>query len=70
MQFGSILAYVVGFWSIYRQSGGRRRQASGSAQRSNDGRFGQGSSARALRRAAVAMLGYACVYTVLTLPLA
>ena len=67
MQFGSILAYTIGFYSIWRQSGGRR-QASG--QRSNDGRFGQGSSARALRRAAAAMLGYACVYTVLTLPLA
>lgn len=66
MQFGSILAYVAGFYSIWRQSGGRRR----AGERSNDGRFGQGSSARALRRAAAAMLGYACVYTVLTLPLA
>ncbi|EMR70687.1 putative integral membrane protein [Eutypa lata UCREL1] len=58
VQFGSILVYVAGFYSIYR------------GKYASSNRVIQGASSRVLRRAATAMLAYACAYTVLTLPLA
>ncbi|KAI1841282.1 hypothetical protein JX265_005775 [Neoarthrinium moseri] len=57
VQFGSIVTYVTGFWYLYRSK-------QPGAIRIN------GASDKAIRKASTAMLAYALVYTILTLPLA
>ncbi|KAI0011644.1 G protein-coupled glucose receptor regulating Gpa2-domain-containing protein [Xylariaceae sp. FL0662B] len=56
-QFGSIAIYSAGFYYLYRAN-------------HPDAVFTRGATAEALRRARMAMLAYALVYTVLSLPLA
>lgn len=57
VQFGSILIYCGGFYYLFKA-------------KSPDSKIRLGASADAINRASMAMLAYALVYTVLTLPLA
>ncbi|KAL7627892.1 hypothetical protein AAE478_002087 [Parahypoxylon ruwenzoriense] len=57
VEFGSIIIYAIGFYYLYRV-------------KRADAIMIQGSSSESLRKARTAMLAYAIVYTILTLPLA